>query len=163
MEKDESGLPTGVIETGSNALGFGRGISSALAEAPAVIAPTPDQHVLFSQYQKTVVAHFGALDQAIRSVGTSCGIPSTCRAALTSILTNTNGFLADLNGNPPPACLQAVDTHLRNSLNYYKQAATVGIAEIDQPNADGIALGLFDVATGPDITRASSLIQQATC
>jgi hypothetical protein len=127
---------------------------------------TPNPNAGAPAYTQTVLTDSTTLSTDLNQVGTQCGNQdlSACRAALVAVRDDSQSFLDDLDAQPTPPCLAAVDTSLRAGLNDVHTAAVEAIDGIDTIDASKIQDGtsLMNKAT-TEIDSASSAFEKASC
>lgn len=127
---------------------------------------TPNPNADAPAYTQTVLGDSTTLSTDLNLVGTQCGNQSlsACRGALVAVREDSQRFLDDLDAQPTPPCLAAVDKSLRAGLNDVHAAAVEAIDGIDTIDASKIQAGtdLMNKAT-TEIASASSAFEKASC
>jgi hypothetical protein len=133
---------------------------------PPTATDTPNPNAGAPAYTQTVVSDSTTLSTDLNQVGTQCGNQSlsACRDALVAVRDDSQSFLDDLDAQPTPPCLAAVDKSLRAGLNDVHAAAVEAIDGIDTIDVSKIQAGtdLMNKAT-TEIDNASSAFEKASC
>lgn len=137
-----------------------------VAKPTPTVKPTANPQIAITLAYAAEAQKTEALIAADSALPAACGNGdfAACRAALMTVVSTIDSYIARLDRVAVPTCLVIADHDLRIGFGQEKQGALQGIVGIDNRDAATITAGANMVFTAVDtITRATTEITSANC